>query len=89
MATLVATEQVKIRNAVARKAEQGDIAIRWTKAAIGDAAQAVEDLLVNNATAINNAIDAAASPYGVTFTATEKKWLVAVTLLSKYNRDIA
>lgn len=88
MATLTDAEKVKIRNAIARKAATADIPIRWGKAAINAAAQAVEDLLVSSAVTISNAIDAATvGPYGITFTAAEKKWIVAWALSAKFDRD--
>lgn len=89
MATITDQEKAQIRNAVERKAIQEGIAVYWIKAALNDAAQAVEDLLVNNAAAISNVINNASQPHGVTFTANEKKWIVALTILMKYNRDIA
>lgn len=88
MAILTDEEKTKIRNAAARKADEIGVPIRWVKGALNDVAQAVEDLLVNNATAISNAIDAASEPYGITFTAAEKKWIVALTVLMKHNRDM-
>lgn len=88
MATLTDKEKVKIRNAAARKASEADVPIRWVKGALNDAAQAVEDLIVASAVPINNAINTASAPYGITFTATEKKWIVALTVLMKYNRDM-
>ena len=88
MATLTTEEKVKIRNDMERKAAQEGIPVQWIKDAVNDAAQAIEDLIINNATAISNAIDAASQPHGITFTADEKKWLVAFTVLMKHNRDI-
>ena len=74
MATLTDAEKVKIRNATERKANANGIPIRWSKAALNDAAQAVEDLLVSSAATISSTIDTATvGPYGVTYTAAEKK----------------
>jgi hypothetical protein len=87
MATLSADEKTKIRRALADVAQANDIPITWVKAAVNDAAQAVEDLLVNNAEAISTAIDTASQPHGVTFTVAQKKALVAWTLFVKYERD--
>lgn len=89
MATLTDAEKAQIRNAVARKATQEGVPIHWVKGAINDAAQAVEDLLVSSAPAISNTIDDASQPYGVTFTADEKKWIVAWAVFMKYQRDAA
>lgn len=89
MATLTTEEKVKIRNAAARKANEAGVPIRWVKGALNDAAQAVEDLIVASAIPISNAINTASAPYGITFTATEKRWIVALTVLMKHNRDIA
>lgn len=89
MATLTIEEKVAIRNAIARKATESDIPVRWVKACINDAAQAVETLIANSSVAISNAIDTATVvPYGVTFTAAEKRWIVALTVLVKHNRDM-
>jgi hypothetical protein len=82
MATLTAAELRKVRNTLERKVSSQN----WDKPTANAAAQAVEDLLVSSATAISNAIDTATSPF--TFTATQKKWIVALVLRAKYNRDI-
>lgn len=89
MATLTDEEKTKIRNAAARKADKAGVPIRWVKGALNDAAQAVEDLINNSSIAISNVINAASEPYGITFTAAEKKWIVALTVLMKHNRDMA
>jgi hypothetical protein len=89
MATLTDREKTMIRNRAEQKATEAGVPIRWVKGALNDSAQAVEDLIVSSATAISNTIDAASQPYGITFTATEKKWIVALTVLMKHNRDIA
>ena len=90
MAILTDDEKRIIRNAAERKANQADIPIHWVKAAIGDSAQAVEDILDSVAfkTSVSNAIDAAADVYGITFTNTEKTWLAALVMEVKYTRDI-
>lgn len=88
MAILTTAEKTKIRQGIARKAAANDVPVSWVKGAANDAAQAVEDLLVSSATTISNVIDAATSSYGITFTAQEKKWIVALTVLAKHNRDI-
>lgn len=88
MATLTTEEKTKIRNAAARKAVEADVPVRWVKGALNDAAQAVEDLIIASAIPISNAINAASQPYGITFTAAEKKWIVALTVLMKHNRDM-
>lgn len=88
MATLTDQEKTKIRQTVARKAAEHDVPIGWVKGAINDAAQAVEDHLVDQASAISTEIDTATSPYGITFTNQEKKWIVALVMEMKYTRDI-
>lgn len=90
MATLTDEEKVKIRRAAARKAANADIPIAWVKGAINDSAQAVEDILASTAfrTQVSTDIDAASSPYGVTFTVQEKNWIAALVMEVKYSRDI-
>lgn len=84
MTTLTTPELRGIRNAIERKA----VSVRWTKAAIHDAAQAVEDRLASSASVISSDIDAATSSHGLTLTVQEKKLLVAMVLRAKYGRDI-
>ena len=80
MAVLSSSELQVIRNQCA-----AIVAVNYTKTQINAAAQAVEDLITANATAISNAINTATSP--VTLTVAQKKILVAVTLYVKYLRD--
>lgn len=87
MAALTDVEKRIIRNFLERKATDTQVPVSWVKAAVNDGAQAIEDLIVANAGAISSAIDAATTPHGVTFTAAEKKALVAKTLELKFVRD--
>lgn len=80
MAILTVVELQMIRNNCSAK-----IIVPCTKAQINAAAQAVEDLITNNATAISNAIDAATSP--VVLSNALKKKLVAEVLDAKFRRD--
>ena len=59
--------------------------VNYTKTQINAAAQAVENLLTNNASAISNAIDSATSPF--IFSNTQKKLIVAQVVFAKYLRD--
>ena len=90
MATLTADELTKIRRAAAYKAREQSVELRWIKACLHDSAQAVEDILASSAlaTQISSAIDSASSPYGVTFSAQEKRWVAALVMEVKYSRDI-
>jgi len=90
MATLTTEERALIRRRIAKKAIEQDVDIAWVKGAVNDAAQAIEDILTSATlqTQVSGAIDAAASPYGVTFTAQEKRWIVALVMSAKCNRDI-
>lgn len=56
-----------------------------TKPVINAAVQAVETYMTTNAAAITSAIDAASSP--VTFTANQKKQVVAAWALIRYEQD--
>lgn len=89
MAILTDEEKKKIRNGVERIADREGVSVHWVKGAINDAAQAVEDFLVDNASTMSTEINTASQPYGVTFNADEKKWIVALTALMKHNRDTA
>lgn len=90
MATLTVAEKQLLRNVAECKANEFDIPIRWAKAAINDSGQAVEIILDSAAfkTSVSNAIDAASTPYGVTFTNTEKKWIGALVMELKHARDL-
>jgi hypothetical protein len=87
MAVLTATEKAAIRNFAEAKALEAGVAIAYSKPAINAGAQAVEDYLVSKAAEIGAAIDAATQPLGVTFTAGQKKFLVAIVLYVKFLRD--
>ena len=103
MATLTISELRKIRNRAEAKANTTGIPIRWVKAAIHDTVQAIEDAIDGtiNITRlevpggagegfniiVSARIDAAAIPYGLTFTNAEKKWLFAFVVEQKYERD--
>lgn len=90
MATLTDAEKVILRQAVARKAAEAGIPIRWVKACLHDTAQAIEDILsgLSLQNEVSNAIDGASSPYGVTFTAMEKRWITALVMEFKHTRDL-
>ena len=90
MATLTTEELVKIRRAAARKAARADVPISWVKGALNDSAQAVENVLSSVAlqSQISSSIDAASSPYGITFTAQEKRWIAAMVMEVKFTRDV-
>ena len=90
MATLTDTEKTTLRRAAARKAAATGTSVHWIKACIQDAGQAIEDILSGASfqNTVSSAIDAASTPYGVTFTVSEKKWLLALVMKLKYERDI-
>ena len=90
MGTLTEQEKQKIRNAAERKANELSVPIHWVKAAIGDSAQAVEDIIDSTSfkTAISDGIDTAAAVHSVTFTANEKKWIAALVMEVRYTRDV-
>jgi len=87
MAVLTTQELRRVRNHLEKK--QNGAAITWSKSAINAASQAVEDLLDAPSTkaAISGAIDTALTPYGVTLTNAQKKWLVAKVFESKFIKD--
>ena len=87
MATLTAIQKQQVRNWMEQKALLSNVPVTWVKAAVDAAAQAVEDLLVSNATAISNAINAASTPHGVTFTVTQKRMLVALVFQARFLAD--
>lgn len=80
MAILSSGELQSIRNDC-----QESIQVNYTKAQIAAAAQAVEDFLVSQASAISTAINAATAP--LVLTAAQKKKLVAEVLQRKWARD--
>lgn len=79
MATLTTAELVLLRRKAAEKARELDIPIRWVKGAINAAAQAVEDAMdaASFKSQVSSDMDTATSPFGVTFTNAEKKWIGA------------
>ena len=90
MATLTQAEKVILRRVTARKAGEAGVPVRWVKACLHDAGQAIENILDSTAfkAQVSDAIDSAASPYGVSFTNTEKRWLVAFIMELKRTRDL-
>jgi hypothetical protein len=82
MATLSAAELQNIRNGCA---SQSGIPVNYTKAQINAAAQACEDFLTNNATAVSTAINTATSP--LVLTAAQKKAIFAWVVEQKFERD--
>ena len=87
MATLTAEERQKIRRALERYANENDLPIDYVKGAVNDAAQAIEDQLTNVQASISAAVDAATAPYGISFTAAQKKIIGAYVFAAKYERD--
>lgn len=83
MGILTNQEKTRIRNILESKVASQS----WAKAAVNDAAQAIEDFLVDNASAVSATINTASAPHGVTFTAPQKKILVAAVLYVKFLRD--
>ena len=86
MAVLSAEERAALRRMVARLAEQKGVPVRWTKANIDAAMQAIENRweLAATKTAISNDIEAAAP--GV-FTVAQKRYLTTFWLLQKAGRE--
>jgi len=99
MAALSESEKAKIRNFIEEKATSASVPISWVKGAINAAAQAIQDLEDGTKTivkadvpasllAIGSAdIDAATSPFGITFTGQQKKWLRAKVLELRFLKD--
>jgi hypothetical protein len=89
MATLTDAEKALIRRRIAKLARENDVPITWIKAAINDAAQAVEDILDSAAfkSQTSTAMDTATQSYGITFTNTEKKWIGAYVMFTRYDKD--
>jgi len=90
MAELTEAEKILLRQTVERKSNEAGIPQRWVKACLHDVGQAIENILssTNLQTAISNAVDTAAAPYGVTFSGTEKRWLAAIVMEIKHTRDL-
>jgi hypothetical protein len=89
MTTLTNVELRKIRNRVERRANAAGAPIDWVKAAIHDAAQAIEDEISDTAfrSQVSGAINTATTPHGITFTVAEKEWLFAYVCEATYGRD--
>lgn len=87
MATLTTEERRQIRNYMERYANANNIPIAWVKAAVNDSAQAFEDWLVANQASASAAVQAAASPHGITWTNAQLKQLGAKVFDLKYGRD--
>lgn len=90
MAVLTDDEKVKIRREIARIAAENSIPVSWVKGAIHDAAQVFEDILASAAfkTQVSDDMDTATSPYGITFTNQQKKWIGAMVMYVNYVRDL-
>ena len=76
MTTLLDSEHDELRAKISRYRNSVKVAGRENRDCLKDALQAVEDTFEGIRATISNAIDTATSPYGVTYTATEKKMLV-------------
>ncbi len=100
MAPLTGQDKQEIRNFMEQKAYETGIAVRWIKAAIHDAAQAIEDIeggtykiqcpedkLLSIVDIGSREVDAATAPYGLTLTNQEKKWLRAKVLERRFIKD--
>lgn len=87
MALLTEQEKRKVRNYMERYANKNDAPITWVKVALEDSAQAFEDWLIANQSGAAIAIQAAASPHGITWTSAELKQIGAVVFNQKYSRD--
>lgn len=98
MAALTDTEKRQLRRQMENKANSLGAAVRWDKAGIHAVMQAIEDRILtdtigtgNNtktpATIISEAVDAAATIHGLTFTVAEKKFIFAFWAKAKFERD--
>ena len=103
MATLTTEEKNAIVKRAGVKSAAAGVSIRWVKQAIYDSAQAIEDAVSGDINltrtevpagpgigfniVVSGRIDTAASPYGITFTNAEKKWLFAYVMEQTYTRD--
>ena len=79
MAVLTSNELTEIRQFCTK------VPVRWSKAQLNSAAQAVENELTGLAAGISAAIDAAVLPF--VFTNAEKKLIAAKVFEHKFKRD--
>lgn len=80
MGVLTTAELQSVRNACA-----DSVQVNYTKSVINAAAQACEDFLVQNATAVSTVINTATSP--TVLSNAQKKKLFAEVVMLKYLRD--
>jgi len=83
MAILSAQERAELRQKVAAKLST----VGYTKPQVNAALQGIEDWFEANRASLSTAINAATTPLGYTFSAAEKKLLVAFWLLQKFGRE--
>lgn len=98
MAILTDQEKIQVLKYLKQQANATSTPVRWSKAAINDVLQAIEDGMISNtiaggdvgstvATFISGKIDTAATVHGLTFTGPEKKLLFALWAELKFRRD--
>ncbi len=83
MAILSAPEQAELRRQIAAELP----AVDFTKPQVNAAFQAIEDWFEANRASLSTAINAATVPAGYTFTAAQKRILVAYWLRQKFGRE--
>ncbi len=88
MATLTTAQKLLIQRYIENKATSSGSSVRWVKAALNAAAQAVENELTTIQPIVASAMNVATSPYGLTLNATEKKWLGGLVMYVKYVKDV-
>lgn len=99
---LTAKQLFNLQREAESKSYATNSAIRWTKAALNAAVQAISDTLDGDVLLqrsevspsgtglpliVSARIDAATSPFGLTLTNAEKKWLAAFVYYEIYVRD--
>lgn len=87
MAVLTEAEKVKIRRGLERWANENGVPVAWVKAAVNDAAQAVEDALQNMKVSVSSTMDTASQAHGVTFSNPQKKIIAAWVMELNHVRD--
>ncbi len=87
MAALTDREKRLVRNFMEKKANEMGVPVRWIKDCMNNTAQAVEDALEAIKPSVAADMNAASSPYGVTFNAAEKKKIAAIVMDVKYVRE--
>lgn len=87
MAVLTDDEKVKIRRGLEKWANDQGVPIAWVKAAVNDAAQAVEDALQSMKISVSADMDTASQAHGVTFSNPQKKIIAAWVMELNHVRD--